>query len=73
MYRGKDCVEKFVEFMGKEVKRLYATFPQQPMTGLTDALKRERKTAEKCRIIIIIIIIYLFNVDKKVLHSSRQS
>ena len=28
MYRGKDCVEKFVEYIQEEVKRLHATFPQ---------------------------------------------
>ena len=33
-----------------EVKRLYATFPQQTMTELTDALKREHEAAEKCHI-----------------------
>ena len=48
MYRGKDCVEKFVEYIEEEVRRLYATFPQQPMTGLTDVLKREHEAAEKC-------------------------
>ena len=37
MYRGKDCVEKFIEYI-EEVKRLYTTFPQQSMTGLTDML-----------------------------------
>ena len=31
MYRGKDCVEKFIKHIEDEVKRLYATFPQQPM------------------------------------------
>ena len=31
MYRGKDCVEKFVEYIEDEVKRLYATFPQKPI------------------------------------------
>ena len=31
MYRGKDCVEKFVEYIKEEVKRLYKTFPRQPM------------------------------------------
>ena len=46
MYRGKDCVEKFV-------KQLYATFLQQPMTKLTDVLKREHEAAEKCHICII--------------------
>ena len=28
MYQGKDCMEKFVEYIEEEVKRLYATFPQ---------------------------------------------
>ena len=50
MYRGKDCVEKFVEYIEEEVKLLYATFPQQPMTKLTDVLKREHEAAEKCHI-----------------------
>ena len=50
MYRGKNCVEKFVEYIEEEVKRLYATFPQQPMTKLTDVLKREHEAAEKCHI-----------------------
>ena len=48
MYRGKDWVEKFVECM--EVKWLYKTFPRQPMTGLSDTLKREHRAAEKCHI-----------------------
>ena len=50
MYRGKDCVEKFVEYIEEEVKRLYETFPQQPMTRLTDALKIGHKAAEKCHV-----------------------
>ena len=50
MYRGKDCLEKFVEYIKEEVKRLFATFPQQPMTELTDVLKREHEAAEKCHI-----------------------
>ena len=33
---GKDCMEKFKEYIGEEVKWLYAIFPQQPMTGLTN-------------------------------------
>ena len=36
MNRGKDCVEKFVEYIEEEVKRLYETFPRQPMKKLTD-------------------------------------
>ena len=50
MYRGKDCVEKFIEYIEEEVKRLYATFPQKPMIELTDALKREHEAAEKCHV-----------------------
>ena len=40
-------MEKFVEYVEEEVKRLCATFPQQPMIELTDVLKREHKAAEK--------------------------
>ena len=43
-------MEKFVEYIEKEVRRLYATFPQRPMIELTDALKREHEAAEKCHI-----------------------
>ena len=50
MYRGKDYVEKFVEYIEKEVKQLYVTFPRQPMTELTDVLKREHEAAEKYHI-----------------------
>ena len=38
IYRGKDCVEKFIEYLDEEVKRLYSIFPQQSMIGLTDTL-----------------------------------
>ena len=43
-------METFVEYIEEEVKRLYATFPQQPMTELTNVLKKEHKAAEKCHI-----------------------
>ena len=43
-------MEKFVEYLEEEVRRLYATFPQQLMTELTDVLKREHEAAEKCHI-----------------------
>ena len=48
MYRGKDCVEMFVKYIEEEVKQLYATFPQQPMTEPTNSLKRKHEAAEKC-------------------------
>ena len=47
MYRGKDCVEKVVEYIKEEVNRLYETFPWQPMTKITDVFKREHEAAEK--------------------------
>ena len=43
-------MEKFVEYIEEEVKRLYATYPQQPVTERTNVLKREHKAAEKCHI-----------------------
>ena len=50
MYRGKDCVEEFVEYLKVEVKRQYLIFPQQPMIELTDGLKEERKEGKICYI-----------------------
>ena len=50
IYRGKDCVEKFGEYIEEEVKQLYETFPQQPMIKLTDVQKREHEAAKKCHI-----------------------
>ena len=41
LYRGKDCVEEFVDHVEKEVKRLYELYPQKPMIELTEVLKRE--------------------------------
>ena len=49
-YRGKDCVEQFVDYVEKEVKRLYELYPQQPMTELTEVLKGEYEAAESCHI-----------------------
>ena len=50
MYRVKDCVERFLEYIEEEVKRLHETFPRQPMTKLTDVQKREHEVAKKCHI-----------------------
>ena len=50
MYSDKECVEKFVEYIEEEVKRLYETFPQQPMIKRSNVLKREHEAAEKCHI-----------------------
>ena len=43
-------MEKFVEYIEEEVRRLYEKFQQQPMIELTDVLKRELEAAEKCHI-----------------------
>ena len=43
MYRGMECVEKFEEYIKKEVKQLYATFPQQSMTELTDVWRENTR------------------------------
>ena len=50
MYRGRDCVEKFMEYIKKEVKQLYETFPRKPIIELTNVLKREHEAAEKCHV-----------------------
>lgn len=49
MQHGKGYVERFVEHIEYEGKQSYSTFPQQPITGLTDFLKREHEE-KKCRI-----------------------
>ena len=50
MYRGKDCVEKFAEYIEEDVQWFYEAFPRQPMTRLNDVQKREHEAAEKCHI-----------------------
>ena len=45
-------MEKFVEHMEEEVKRLYATFPRQPMIELTNMLKRQHKAPKKFHICV---------------------
>ena len=36
IYRGKDCVEKFCEYIRQEARRLYHMFPEKPMDPLTN-------------------------------------
>ena len=43
-------MERFLEYIEEEVKRLHETFPRQPMTKLTDVQKREHEVAKKCHI-----------------------
>ena len=53
IYRREDCVEKFVEYIEEEVKRLHETFLKQPVIKLTDVLKREHEAAEKCHVCLV--------------------
>lgn len=41
---------RFVDHLEDEVKRLYNTYPQQPMLELTEVLKRELDAATYCHI-----------------------
>ena len=49
-YRGRDSVEKFVDYIEQEVQRLYSLYPEQPMIALTDELKKEYDEASNCHI-----------------------
>ena len=49
-YRGKDCVERFVDHIEAEVKRLHSLVPEQPMIPLTEVLQREYEEASTCHI-----------------------
>ena len=35
LYRGKDCLEKFCDYIRQEAHRLYHMFPEKPMDPLT--------------------------------------
>ena len=50
LYRGKDCVEVFCDYVENEVKRLYHMFPEKPMNRLTCEQWREFNRARKCHI-----------------------
>ena len=48
MNRGKDFVEKFLQHAEGEVKQLYGTFPQRPMTGYWCVEKRTWSSRKTC-------------------------
>ncbi|MCE2507636.1 MAG: hypothetical protein J4F36_14445, partial [Nitrosopumilaceae archaeon] len=50
VYRGKDCVEKFIAYIQEEVKRLYAMFPQKAMIPLTEEEQQQYKRTSRCHI-----------------------
>ena len=42
--RGKDCVERFVDHIEAEVKRLHSLYPEQPMIPLTEVIERSMRS-----------------------------
>ena len=50
LYRGKDCVEKFCDYIKEEVHRLYHMFPEKPMDPLTNNQWVSFKKSNKCHI-----------------------
>ena len=50
VYRGKDCVERFVDYIEMEVKRLYSLYPEKPMIPLTEVMQNEYEESSNCHI-----------------------
>ena len=50
LYRGKDCIETFCNYIKGEVRRLYHMFPELPMGSLTKKQWKKYKKAIKCHI-----------------------
>ena len=50
LYRGKDCIETFCNYIKGEVHRLYHMFPESPMDPLTKRQLKKYKHATKCHI-----------------------
>ena len=50
IFRGKDCIEKFCDYVKREAHKLYHMFPELPMTPLS--IKQWKKCREStiCRI-----------------------
>ena len=50
LYRGKDCIETFCNYIKGEAHRLYHMFPELPMDPLTKKQWKKYKKATKCHI-----------------------
>ena len=50
LYRGKDCVEKFCDYIKEEAHRLYHMFPEKPIDPLNREQWDQHKRASKCHI-----------------------
>ena len=49
-YRGKDCLEKFCDYIRQEANRLYHMFPEKPMDPLTKKQWKKYIKASRCHI-----------------------
>ena len=50
LYRGKDCLEKFCDYIRQESHRLYHMFPEKPMDPLTKKQWKRYKCSTICHI-----------------------
>ena len=50
LYRGKDCLEKFCDYIRQEAHRLYHMFPEKPMDPLTPKQWKKYNKASRCHI-----------------------
>ena len=50
IYRGKDCIETFCNYIKGEAHRLYHMFPELPMDPLTKKQWKKYKQSTKCNI-----------------------
>ena len=50
LYRGKDCIETFCNYIKGGAHRLYHMFPELPMGSLTKKQWKKYKKATKCHI-----------------------
>ena len=50
LYRGKDCIESFCNYIKGEARRLYHMFPELPMGPLTKRQWKKYKRSTKCHI-----------------------
>ena len=48
--RGKDCIEKFCDYIKEEAHRLYHMFPEKPMDPLTNRQWKQYNRVSKCHI-----------------------
>ena len=50
LYRGKDCLEKFCDYIRKEAHRLYHMFPEKPINPFTKKQWEKYKKVSRCHI-----------------------